>query len=119
MSDITNDQEAACTYSHVCLTDGSELIDDLKTGLLHNALSAASWTLKVSSSFCLQNTFPNTCKLHISHYTCIYCIKYIHLHIDGPVRLVRLDRLQKDNFRLFLRQQTDRQQTSVCKMTKW
>jgi hypothetical protein len=58
MSDITNDQEAACTYSHVCLTDRSELIDDLKTGLLHNALSAASWKLKVSSSFCLQIFFP-------------------------------------------------------------
>jgi hypothetical protein len=35
--------------------------------------------------------------------------------IDGQVRLVRL---QTDNFRLFLRKQTDKRQNSVCKISK-
>ncbi len=34
--------------------------------------------------------------------------------MDGQVLLVRL---QTDNFRLFFRQQTDKRQTSVCKMS--
>ncbi len=34
--------------------------------------------------------------------------------MDRQVRLVRLVRLQTDNFLLFLRQQTDKQQTSVA-----
>ncbi len=47
------------------------------------------------------------------------------LGIDGQVRLVRLARLvrlvrlQMDYFRLFLSKQTDKQQTSVCTMSKW
>jgi hypothetical protein len=36
-------------------------------------------------------------------------------YIDKQVRLVRL---QMGNFRLFLRQKTDKQQTSVCTMSK-
>ncbi len=38
--------------------------------------------------------------------------------IDGQVSLVPLIRLQTDNFRLFLRQQTDKRQTFVCTMSK-
>jgi hypothetical protein len=43
---------------------------------------------------------------------CVYCMV---ICIDGQVRLVRL---QMDNFRLILCQQTDKQQTSVCTMSK-
>ncbi len=38
--------------------------------------------------------------------------------IDGQAHLVRLVHLQMDNFRLFLRQQTDKRQTSVSTMSK-
>jgi hypothetical protein len=40
---------------------------------------------------------------------------------DGQARLVRLlrvIRLQTGNFQLYLRQQTDKRQTSVCRMSK-
>jgi hypothetical protein len=38
--------------------------------------------------------------------------------ITVPSCLVHLVRLQTDNFHLFLRKQTDKQQTSVCTMSK-
>ncbi len=38
--------------------------------------------------------------------------------IDEHVRLVRLIRLQTENFRLFLRQHTDKRQTYVCTISK-
>ncbi len=38
--------------------------------------------------------------------------------IHGQVRLFRWVRLQTDNFRSFLSQQTDKQQTSVCRISK-
>ncbi len=38
--------------------------------------------------------------------------------LDGQVNLVHLVRLQTDNFHLFLRQQTDKQQTFICTLSK-
>jgi hypothetical protein len=43
-------------------------------------------------------------------------LRYIHaMGIDGQVRLVHL---KTDNFCLFLRNQMDKQQNSVCMMSK-
>jgi hypothetical protein len=43
-------------------------------------------------------------------------LRYIHaMGIDGQVRLVRL---KTDNFRLFLRNQMDKRQNSVCMLSK-
>ncbi len=44
---------------------------------------------------------------------------YLLLSIDGEVRLLRSVCLQMNNFRLFLHQQSDKRQTSVCTMSKW
>jgi hypothetical protein len=44
---------------------------------------------------------------------------YSYVILRWQVRLIRLVRLQTDNFHLFLHQLTDKQQTSVCTMSKW
>jgi hypothetical protein len=43
--------------------------------------------------------------------------KQLQISIDGQLRLDRSVRLQTDNFRLFLRQQTDKRQPFVCTMS--
>ncbi len=57
-------------------------------------------------------------KISYSYYP--VCIdEQVHLvHLVHFLRLLRLVHLQTDNFRLFLRQQTDKLQTSICTMTK-
>jgi hypothetical protein len=57
----------------------------------------------------------NRCNFY--HVVVIVCVLTIRC-IDGQVRLVRLVSLQTDNFRLFVREQTDKRQTSVCRMKK-
>ncbi len=63
---------------------------------------------------CLRTLLKKNSKGAISQKNCL-------IHIDGHVRLIRLARLvrlQMDNYRLFLRQQMDNRQTSVCTMNK-
>jgi hypothetical protein len=67
----------------------------------------------------------NMCTVHTMHlYGCLnneaiglafIGVYYIHTRYIGHIRLVRL---QKDNFRLFLCKQTDKRQTSVCTTSK-
>ncbi len=77
--------------------------------------SLSAWTsfsvtnIQLPKSFYLQAYFQ---KRILYLVDCVYCMVRF---IDGQVRLVRL---QMDNFRLILCQQTDKQQTSVCTMSK-
>ncbi len=55
--------------------------------------------------------------IKVATSTVILCVDFMneaHIHAEGQVREVFLIRLQTDNFRLFLYQQTDKRQTSVC-----
>jgi hypothetical protein len=84
----------------------------------------------VRSLMCTDNIWysgPNMCAIctYIIWYsgpntaverTVYYSLKS-HICIDGQVRLGRLIRFQTDNLRLFLHQQKDKQQTSVCTMS--
>ncbi len=63
---------------------------------------------------------------HLQTQSCIMLFANIYSgqqSIDGQVRLVHLVRLvrlvclQRDNFRLFLHQQTDKRQTTLCTMS--
>jgi hypothetical protein len=64
-------------------------------------------------------------RVHIFNiYKCTYCTYiiltctiFVHI-LMGIDRQVRLVRLQTNNFRLFLRKQMDKQQTSICTMSK-
>ncbi len=48
----------------------------------------------------------------------IFFILYIGIIIDGQVCSIHLVHLQTDNFRLFFCKKTDKEQTSVCMMSK-
>jgi hypothetical protein len=59
--------------------------------------------------------------IKVATSTVILCVDFMneaHIHIEGQVHVVRLIRLQTDNFHLFLYQQTDKRQTSVCTISK-